>query len=379
MSDWTYFNPVKVVFAPGSVSRLAEYVPFRRVVLVTSPGFTRRGVTVSVRESLGERLVHVLDDVKPNPDVRDIDAQAVRIRGLQPDCILALGGGSSMDTAKALAKLMSQPEGVSVTRHFREGGTWEKTTALPLITVPTTAGTGSEVTPFATVWDFENQKKHSVNGDEIYAHTALLDPELTYSLPEEVTIASALDAISHAFESIWNRNTSPASFSFAVQSLKISLDTIVPLADDLRCKKYRRQMMEASLLAGMAISQTRTALAHSISYPLTTAFDLPHGFACSFTLPAILQFNGEHDDGRLERVAQFIGVKGVMGIDEVLRRVFDGIGLKSYFRKYLSVEKDVAKVVMNNFNPLRAKNNMSPINRGQLKILIDNAGSDLGY
>lgn len=362
MADWTYFNPVKVVFAPGAVSRLADHVPFQRVVLVTSPGFTRRGVTARVRESLSERLIHVLDDVKPNPDVRDIDAQAVRIRDLQPDCILALGGGSSMDTAKALAKLMTQPETTSVTRHFRENGTWQDAAALPLVTVPTTAGTGSEVTPFATVWDFETHKKHSVSGDDLYAHTAILDPELTLGLPQEVTISSGLDAVSHAFESVWNRHASAVTLGLATKSLQLSLDALPRLHADGTDAAARADMMQASLLAGLAISQTRTALAHSISYPLTAYYGLPHGVACSFTLPELLRFNANVDDGRLCELAKAVGFNDTNTMADGLIRLAENLGLGRILHAYIPDTDLITSLSESMFSPGRSDNNMRSAN-----------------
>lgn len=373
MADWTYFNPVKVVFAPGALSRLADHVPFQRVVLVTSPGFTRRGVTDKVRQSLGKRLVHVLDDVKPNPDVRDIDDQAARIRELKPDCILALGGGSSMDTAKALAKLMTQPDTTSVTRHFRDGGTWQEVPALPVVTVPTTAGTGSEVTPFATVWDFEHHKKHSVSGEDLYAHTAILDPGLTLGLPEEVTISSGLDAISHAFESTWNRNANAVTLGFATKSLQLSLPALPRLHADGSDSDARADMMQASFLAGLAISQTKTAVAHSISYPLTTIFNLPHGFACSFTLPSILEFNAKHDDGRFKYLASVIGVDDIYDVRDMLNILLHDVDLRFFLDKYCGGRENIAGVIMNNFNYSRADNNMVKLTERSIRGLVNSS------
>lgn len=373
LQNWNYFNPVRVVFAPGAVARLDEIVSFQRVVLVTSPGFTRRGVTDRVRQSLGKRLVAVLDDVKPNPDVRDIDVQAARIRGLHPDCILALGGGSSMDTAKALAKLMTQSEAASVARYFREDSIWQDSAALPLVTVPTTAGTGSEVTPFATVWDFETHKKHSVTGVDLYAHTAILDPELMVGLPHEVTISSGLDAVSHALESVWNRNASVVTLGLASKSLQLSLDALPRLHADGTDAVARGDMMQASLLAGLAISQTRTALAHSISYPLTAHFGLPHGVACSFTLPALLRFNAKVDDGRLKCLASAVGYGSATALADGLETIFSGLEIAGLFTKYIPEAHDVMSLMEEMLTPGRADNNLRDASVDDIRHLLQNS------
>ena len=254
MTNWTYLNPVQIVYAAGSSERLADHVPHQRIVLVTSPGFTRRGVVDRIRASLGSRLLAVQDDVKPNPDVLDVDEQARALRPLAPDCIIALGGGSSIDTAKGLARLLAQPEGATLAAHFREGASFvDADPALPIVAIPTTAGTGAEVTPFGTIWDFGLGRKYSVTGPDLYPAAAILDPALTLDLPEEVTVSSGLDAISHALESTWNRHASPITLGIATRSLQLSLPVLAHLRANLRDVEARGAMMQASLLAGLAI------------------------------------------------------------------------------------------------------------------------------
>lgn len=373
MDTWRYFNPVRILSAPSACDRVGDPVRFQRAVLVTSPGFRRRGAVDRIAAALGARLVGVVDDVKPNPDVLDIDRQAESIRPLAPDAIVALGGGSSMDTAKALARLLSQPPGTALADHFRAGAALAPAPALPVIAVPTTAGTGAEVTPFGTVWDFELAKKYSVTGDDLYPAAAILDPELTLGLPEEVTISSGLDAISHAFESTWNRNATPVTLGLATKSLQLSLPALPRLKQDPGDLQARRAMLDASLLAGLAISQTRTALAHSISYPLTARFRLPHGIACSFTLPALLRFNAEEDDGRLRDLAYALGSDGVTQLDARLRSLFRQAGVAKILRGFLSNEAAALELVGEMLTPGRADNNLRPAGAQDVAQLVQTA------
>ena len=370
LEHWNYYNPVRIVFAAGALSRLGEQVDFQRVVLVTSPGFTRRGVTARVSEALGARLVAVLDDVKPNPDVLDVDAQARVVRGLAPDCILALGGGSSMDTAKALARLLTQPADATLAGHFRDGEAFGDRRALPVITVPTTAGTGAEVTPFGTIWDFERKKKYSVTGNDLYSCAAILDPELTAGLPHEVTVSSGLDAVSHALESAWNRHANPVTLGFVTASLRLSLDALPQLAERPDDLALRGAMMQASLLAGMAISQTRTALAHSISYPLTTSFGLPHGIACSFTLPALMDFNAEADDGRLYELARALGREDIADLSQALCRLFNKLDVGNLFRNYVRDVSAARELAGEMILPGRAGNNLRDASTADVENLL---------
>jgi len=357
-SAWNYHNPVKVIFDRGGIDRLAGHLDAQRAVLVTTLGFRRRGVVAHIEKALGERIVAVLDEVKPNPDIRDVDAQGEQLRALEPDMLIALGGGSSMDTAKGLARLLSQPSNCSLRAHFRDGQPFEDSPALPVAAIPTTSGTGAEVTPFGTIWDFERGKKYSVTGDDLYSTFAILDPNLTVGLPEEVTISSGLDAISHALESAWNKSASPVTLGFSAKSLQLSLDALPKLKSDPADSEARGRMMQASLLAGLAISQTRTALAHSISYPLTTEFDLPHGFACSFTLPALMRFNAEADDGRLDDLARSVGYPDIAGFAEGLNGLFQQLEVGRFLGRYLPGLDPVLALSDRMFTPGRADNNL---------------------
>jgi len=371
VTNWTYFNPVRIVSAAGSSARLAEHIGYQRVALVTSPGFTRRGVVERVRTSLGGRLVAVFDDVKPNPDVLDVDAQADALGPLAPDCIVALGGGSSIDTAKGLARLLSQPVGTTLAAHFRDGIAFDGgVAALPVVAIPTTAGTGAEVTPFGTIWDFGLGKKYSVTGTDLYPAVAVLDPELTLDLPEEVTISSGLDAVSHALESTWNRNASPITLGMATKSLPLSLPALERLRVDPRDVAARSAMMQASLLAGLAISQTRTALAHSISYPLTTGFNLPHGIACSFTLPVLMKFNAVADDGRLHDLARAVGHADPAAFSADLCARFAALGVADLFRRHVPDMNAAMELAPQMITPGRADNNLRAVSAEDVAELL---------
>jgi alcohol dehydrogenase len=159
--------------------------------------------------------------------------------------------------------------------------------------LPSTSGTGAEVTPFATIWDNAQRVKRSLSGDFLYPQTALVDPELTLSLPWTTTLYCGLDAISHALESLWNRNATPVSVLLANEALRLASKALPALEEDLGNVDLRENMQRASLLAGLAISQNRTAIAHAISYPFTLRFGVPHGLACSFTLQAVGRLVGD--------------------------------------------------------------------------------------
>lgn len=287
MPAWSHFNPVKIHAGSGSLSTLPTHVGNGALLLVTTQGFTRRGLTAKVLELIGPQRLTVYDQVTPNPELDDLEAITTQLRSKGITGIIALGGGSVLDAAKVLAVTLPSDLDNPLTLTLREGQPqrWQK--KLHLIAIPTTSGTGAEVTPFATVWDQTTHKKHSVTGDLIYPDIALLDPNLTLTLPYEVTLYTGLDAISHALESLWNKNRTPISEAWAFQALSLANEALPRVLEQPEDADAREKMQQASVLAGLAISQTRTAIAHSISYPLTSHFGVPHGLACSFTLDEI--------------------------------------------------------------------------------------------
>ena len=302
-----YRNPVTIVFGAGSLAELPRLLAGRRHALVTYPD--------AVFESLRDRLatlgavpVMVTDDVAPNPDTSLLAEQARRFaRALPaPEVIVALGGGSVIDTAKVLAA--ASGDFAAVARYLETGQGGEALGSMPIIAVPTTAGTGSEVTSWSTVWDAAAGRKHSLALPGLYPEVALVDPELMLAKPRGLTIATGLDALSHALESLWNRNANPVSMTFAVSAAREILAVLPALADDLGNLELRSRMARAALSAGLAFSNTKTAIAHSISYPITLRHDVPHGIACSFTLPRIMR--------------SVAGVGGLCG--EGLGQIFEG-------------------------------------------------------
>lgn len=369
--SWSFYNPVHIVAGRGTFKQLPRCLGEGRVLLVTTPGFTKRGLTGAVRGLLPGRDLVVLDNVRPNPAIDALERDARQLEGLNIRQVVALGGGSAIDTAKVLTYMLaSAGTGFSLRRYFEQQGELPDLAPLPLLAIPTTAGTGSEVTPFATVWDLAAAKKYSLASPRLFARTALLDPELTLTLPQDITIITGLDALSHAFESIWNRNANIMTRGYALQAIKIILHTLPALVSDLQDMGLRFKMMEASTLAGLAISGTRTALAHSISYPITARHGMPHGLACSFTLPAILEYNAGADDGRLLDTARALGFGSIAALHSELVKLFRKIKIREMVGKYISPNEDLAVLIPRMFTPGRADNNLREVTPEHLRHIL---------
>ena len=284
---WSFHNPVRVTFGDGALGRISGIVDGRRYVLVTYDEPHFREMATRIVAQAGEPLV-VIDDVSPNPDFAGLAKSVARFGALSEtaEAIVALGGGSVIDTAKVISASAGDFERVH--RYLIDHEGEEALGSVPIIAIPTTAGTGSEVTSWASVWDTDAGRKYSLSRPDLYPEHALVDPELTVGIPRMLTVATALDALSHSLESIWNVNANPVSTNFAVTAASEILEVLPALTKDLGSLALRSRMAMAALLAGLAFSNTRTALAHSLSYPITLQYDLPHGLACSFTLPMLM-------------------------------------------------------------------------------------------
>ena len=312
---FTYYNPVKIRFGVDyleAIKSVANRLQSARFLLVTSKGFSKRGLSDKIANALGAQLVGIVDEILPNPQVKHL--QSIKANLCDFDAIVAIGGGSVIDSAKFLstnspcsdflgsASAHSLQRTASASHSFASHNPKNSSTMLefdvstkntdittkPIYAIPTTSGTSSELTHWATIWDNDAFIKHSLNDESLYPKEAIYDPRLTLSLPRETTIHTALDALSHSFESIWNKSANPISTHYALDAIEIILRDLVDLSHNLDSLPLRTHIMQASIYAGLAFSNTQTALAHALSYPLTMRFGTSHGLACSFSLPLLL-------------------------------------------------------------------------------------------
>ena len=358
---WTYYSPVRITAGPGCLADIALALPATgAILLVTTPGFTRRGITARLSGLLGTRLL-VWDAVTPNPELDDVDALTEKLQDKGVCGIVALGGGSVMDTAKVLSVTLPCCETRVLEGVLRQGRARVWRERLPVVAVPTTSGTGAEVTPFATIWDSSTASKYSVTGDEVFPAHAFLDPTLTLALPATETLYSALDALSHALESLWNKKRSPLSEAYALQALDYAADALPALLANPGDLANRGRMQQASLMAGLAISETRTAIAHSISYPVTSLYGVPHGLACSFTLPALVDLYAPTLPGwRIQEAMLRI------------RSLLSTLALPDEMRKYTDAASLIRHVDLM-FHPDRAVNFEQPMSRDDVIRLLQDS------
>jgi phosphonate metabolism-associated iron-containing alcohol dehydrogenase len=360
-SAWKLFNPTEIYFDLKFPEFLHEHFDKRSTLYITSQGATRRGVTKIVENFFkGFNISHfILEDANPNPSFEDLKHFARQLQNFKPEQIITLGGGSVMDLGKILSYALSdQSPGVeNMLEMLTHGKALPLIEPIPTIAIPTTAGTGSEVTPFATLWDSQNKKKYSVSGKTLYPKKALLCSDFTLTLPWDVTLSTGLDAFSQSIESVWNKNYIPETGALAAKAVHLIMTSLPALKNNPDNATARMSMMEASLMGGLCISVTRTAMAHSISYPLTAHFGTSHGVACSFTLPQLWDYNLQADDGRMIKFCKELNVRPEKFGEEIFN-FMKKLDFSAELKKTIKNIPAVLKLCPEMYTPGRSDNNL---------------------
>lgn len=302
--------PVKIVFGSGKRKNIKEYIEEiggTRGVLVCSHSFAKNGLSDEFVKLSGGLLQGVVSDVRPNPTTENVDACVKLMRELGADFAVALGGGSPMDCCKAACAIA---KGNDVIRSYHsEGKAINPDEGIPMIAVTTTSGTASEVTNISVLTDLDLNLKNPMNDPAMYPKIAVVDPELTLTVPPQITASTGLDVLAHAVESYWATIHQPICSACSIHSARLVFDWLEKAYNNPEDLQAREKMAEASIVAGVAFSHPRTTGSHACSFPLTNIYGVPHGEACAFTLDYFIKFNADHadDDGRIAAFAKDCG------------------------------------------------------------------------
>ncbi len=307
LTSFSYHNPTAIEFGWGALARLPDLVKSvggRRALVVGDPGVAQAGLVNRVVAALGEAIpVTTFTDVESDPDARSVDAGVQLARSRECDVIIGIGGGSAMDVAKVIGVMLTNPGNI---RDYNGMGKIGQPGA-PVIAIPTTSGTGSELTIWSVLSDKEQKTKFGVGSVLNCARIALLDPELTMSLPPAITAATGIDALTHALESYVNTATQPISEAMSEQSMALIARSLRLAVAQPGNKEARADMLLASTIAAMAFNSTRLGLAHAFAMPLGSRFHIPHGLANAIMLPAVMRFNLPGNLAKFARIAQIFG------------------------------------------------------------------------
>ena len=304
--------PASQIFGAGAVQRLGEEarrLGATRVLVITDPGVAKAGIAGQVRDLLEQAGVAtgLYDQVEPEPSVASVEralkAAQAGVGGGAYDLLVGVGGGSAMDTAKGVSLRSTNPGPIQ--QYF--GVELVKARGLSMLLVPTTAGTGSEITPNAIFDDTERKLKAGVVSPFLFAAAAIVDPDLALGVPPGVTAASGLDALTHAIESYTAVKATPHTDLYALESIRLiaaNLRAAVARGGD-RAARYGQML--GSFYAGISITNAGTGLCHAMAYPLGSAYHVPHGMSNALLLPAVLEYNLPADLPKFARVAEAMG------------------------------------------------------------------------
>jgi alcohol dehydrogenase len=321
-ADGEFYMPTRVFFGRGVAGRVAEHVATfntQRVMLVTDPGVEAAGLVTPARDSLVAAGLEVFLFTKVEPNPRDIDCLEgmAFAKGSGTGAFVAVGGGSAIDSAKCIALLQTNGG------HPRD---WEdfgalRENPLPVLAIPTTAGTGSEVSPSAVITDTERKKKMNLFDMRNCPRVALVDPDLTLSCPSGLTAAAGMDALSHAVDSLHCRLATPASDALALEGARLVAQYIRRAVASSGEVLARCGMAQGSLTAGIAVGLTDVAGAHCLAEAMGALYGHPHGYCCAVSMPPIMEYNLATSRDKYARLAQAFGIEREGRGDEELAQL----------------------------------------------------------
>ena len=347
MTCFEHFQPVTLRFGNGLRGGLAKTLEGRRTLLVSGRETLERGGCLHL---LGQG-VRRSSPVPPNPGDEVVDRLLSEGREFGANCVLGFGGGSAMDAAKVVAMLLGNWTSIAAYRERlapRPRGTY-------LIQVPTTAGTGSEVTRWASLWN--DGVKSSVDEAAGFADLAVVDPELCHGTPPRLALATGMDAMSHAMESLWGVHRSPLSEGYAMRALSLLTAHLEKACSGKANAQTWEALAMASTLAGLALSCTRSAAAHALSYELTGRFGLEHGLAVGLLCRSLLRRNQPYAAEGVEFILRALAVADVEQAQSFIDRCFLKAGYQPRLSAFGIFEADFPAVVAQASGSNRLGNN----------------------
>lgn len=307
--EFMFGIPTFVQFGSGVAKKtgeVAKELGAKKIFFVYDQGVKAAGLVDTVLTSLKNSDLDVMeyDGVLPNPPDTIIEEAATKAKEFNADVIVALGGGSSIDCAKAINILQTNPAPINQ----YDGINLVKNPTKPLIAIPTTAGTASEVTAFSIVTDTTKKKKMVIGGQFVGATMALVDPELTIGMPPAITASTGMDALTHAIEAYVSKAAMVPTDLFALKAIDLIYNNLVTATKNGKDIEARTNMLLGSMLAGYAFNSAVLGLVHSIAHPLSVHCGLPHGVANAVGLPFVMEFNGVEVPEKIKEIGLAMGL-----------------------------------------------------------------------
>lgn len=375
--SFKYEMPTKIIFGCGVVNQTGKEVEklgVKKVFIVTDKGLIKAGILSSLEDSLKSRGIEyvIYDQVKPNSSSKIVTEATNIAKDENCELIIGIGGGSSMDTAKAVAVMVTNAGNIM----DYAGMDKIKNKPLPNIAIPTTAGTGSEVTIWAVITDQEKNYKTGIGSFMIIPKVAICDPELTISLPSRITAETGMDALTHAIESYVCTATQPISEALAEKSISLISKYLRIAVANGKNIEAREGMLMGSLTAALAFNETRLGIAHSWASPLGAYFPISHGLVNSILLPNVMEYNLIGNPEKFARIALLMGenIEGLNLMDaarkavKAVKALSTDIDLPQKLKEVIDIsEEDIQKLANEAF---QSGNNLVNPRKPTLKDMI---------
>ena len=343
----------------GAIAEIAGEVTGRglkKALVCSDPDLLKFGVTKKVTDVLEAAGIayDIYSDIKPNPTIQNVQDGVEALKKSQADCIIAIGGGSSMDTAKAIGIITTNPEFADV--RSLEGVAPTKNPSLPIIAVPTTAGTAAEVTINYVITDVEKNRKMVCVDPHDIPVVAVVDPDMMASMPKGLTAATGMDALTHAIEGYITKGAWELSDMFHLKAIEIISKSLRGAVDNT--PEGREGMALGQYVAGMGFSNVGLGIVHSMAHPLGALYDTPHGVANAIILPTVMEYNAPATGEKYREIARAMGVKGVDDMSQeeyrkaaidAVRRLSQDVGIPADLKEIVKPE-DVAFLAQSAFD-----------------------------
>ena len=358
--QWEFNLPVKLVFGSGKRNDLAKYIDEiggSRGVLVCGNSFCKNGVADEFLRLGGGKIVEIFSDIRPNPTTDNVNDCVRLMREVDADFAVALGGGSPMDCCKAACAIARGDDNIEP--YHSLGKPISAKEAIPMIAVTTTSGTASEVTNISVLTDINKNLKQPMNDPAMYPKIAVIDPELTLTVPPQVTASTGLDVLSHAIESYWSTLNQPICSACSIYAARLVFEWLEKAYTEPENLTAREKMTEASIVAGVAFSHPRTTGSHACSFPLTNIYGIPHGEACAFTLDYFVKFNAKHadSDGRLDALAKDCGFDSAYEMADEISVMKKRMGMRSRLSEIgCTSDEQIAELTKKSMSMLMKRN-----------------------
>ena len=298
---------------------------FKKAFVCSDADLIKFGITKKVTDLLEQNglAYEIFSDIKPNPTIENVQSGVAAFKAAEADYIITIGGGSSMDTAKAIGIIIANPEYEDV--RSLEGVAPTKNPCVPIIAVPTTAGTAAEVTINYVITDVEKKRKFVCVDPHDMPIVAVVDPDMMSTMPKGLTASTGMDALTHAIEGYTTKAAWEMTDMFHLKAIEIIARSLRAAVEN--DPKGREDMALGQYIAGMGFSNVGLGIAHSMAHTLGAVYDTPHGVACAMMLPIVMDYNKECTGEKYREIARVMGVKNVdsMSVEEYRKAAFDAV------------------------------------------------------